>query len=394
VAAKNADEFAHVLGKASSESNKPKDATNATKTDDAPADKSKAPKHDDAGAQKVDEKTPKQDDTTDADASAEDGESSAEPKVEQPVAPTLKPLDVAALLPTLAAAVAPTAPASPVVAVDPAAVATAAAPVIPAPVLTEEALIPLATTLVPATTAESTPVAVAVVANSGIADTTDPAAALPAAPVAAPATNEAEAPTLAPLPAPAAVAAEAPKDAQTKASTPAIDPALAALLNSKTEASAPTAAVAATKAVAQNAHAEPYKQVMQIVHPLRGRDGEHNITISLAPENLGRVEVQINIQSTNINMQMNADNPNARQMLRDSMNELRTELNQSGLNAGSLDVGSQDAGQQSQQSAQSSRGRSWDSQDDIELTDEEFFARLATTSGSVRVGDGPLDIRA
>jgi flagellar hook-length control protein FliK len=91
-------------------------------------------------------------------------------------------------------------------------------------------------------------------------------------------------------------------------------------------------------------------------------------------------------------MQMNADNPNARQLLRDSMNELRNSLNESGLNAGSLDVGSQDAGQQQQQFE--NNGRNWASEGDVELTDEQFFAGLAAATVNKPVGDGPLDIRA
>lgn len=158
----------------------------------------------------------------------------------------------------------------------------------------------------------------------------------------------------------------------------------------KTESAAPASSVKTQNPLTAP---EPYKQVVQVVHPLRGRDGEYNLTISLAPEQLGRVDVSLNIAGNNVNMQMNADNQQARQLLRDSMNELRNELNDSGFNAGSLDVDSQDPGQQSRESA-SSRGHVTDG-DDIELTDEEFFARLAATpAASTKSEDGSLNVLA
>lgn len=191
-----------------------------------------------------------------------------------------------------------------------------------------------------------------------------------------------------------AATAQTPKEGTAKTAASHTDVPLVSALHSAQKAEATQATVATSSAKSAQPAPEPYRQVVQVVAPLRGRDGDYNITLSLNPENLGRVDISLNISSNTVNMQMQADNPNARQMLRDSMNDLRNELNGSGLNAGTLDVGSQDAGKQSQQSTQNNAAIS-SSDGDMTLDDEEFFARLATAPSARNASaDGRLDALA
>lgn len=399
--AQNGEQFAKVLDKASSRnepksSSKDSKAAKAVKNDESRAKSTDDSKSvDEAETKPAEGKATKSADESRSETSPENNGEHKQPATE-PIAPVaVKAVDVAALslLPALATAAPVAVAVAPVL--DPAAPAVVApvlTPVTEQTVATPVAVALAVTTAVPgsATAVEAGTASTATATTTADLDVTlaAPAATLPTATVA----TETESPSLV-VPT-TVVAAEVPKEATAKAATPAVDPALAALnAVSKTNATTATTAVTATNAPAPDVHAEPYKQVLQIVQPLRGRDGDHNITISLAPENLGRVEVQINLQSNNISMQMNADNPQSRQMLKDSMNELRQSLTDSGLNAGSLDVSSQDAGHQSQQSANSGSNRSRDS-GDVEISEDEFFARLATTAGSAPIGDGPLDIRA
>jgi len=237
----------------------------------------------------------------------------------------------------------------------------------------------------------------------------DPAdeAALFTAPAVAPVDAEALAETLR-----TAVASSAPTGAFTKTEDLGIDTAvgdkavgpmtdsstsaaLNALSPQRTEQSqvtAPIKAPAITGALPQQS-AEPYKQIASIIAPLRQMgDGAYNMTLRLNPAHLGSVEVAVSLNNGQISMQMSSDNAASRQMLRDSMNELRSSLQSSGLDTGSLDVG---AGKSEQQHSNNSNsaGRSPDAQWTAAESDN-FFSRLASVA-PVQTGNdgGPLDVR-
>ena len=89
-------------------------------------------------------------------------------------------------------------------------------------------------------------------------------------------------------------------------------------------------------------------------------------------------------------MQLSSDNADSRQLLRDSMNELRQTLNNSGIATGSLDVGTGDSTNQQYQSGNANQGANGSTGD--EMDDAEFFARLATVT-SQTASDGSLDVR-
>ena len=403
--AEHGDQFAKALDKASAQNNsKASEESKSSKSDESHtrSDETKAHKsEDDKG--KTDktktDQTAKADDTAKAADDTATPDDSAAVATDDTKAIAPKQIDVSTLTPLLpTTAIADTTPA-----VDPALTAQIATT---APVLEDAAAVVSAVTTSQTSVAATAEVAVTdalkTINDTAKTDTnaipvtpdtakTDASAAAPSDGAPQLQTDQPDTPT---LPAAASTATEIKKDTP-KQAAPQVDANATNALNvAKAQTTDTIASAATTKATAASPHAEPYKQVMQIVHPLRGRDGDHSITISLMPENLGRVDVQINIQSNNVSMQMNADNPQSRQLLRESLNDLRNSLNESGLNAGSLDVGSQDAGQQFQQSSQSNKAGRFHNGSDVELSDEEFFARLATSATSAPVGDGPLDIRA
>ncbi len=94
-------------------------------------------------------------------------------------------------------------------------------------------------------------------------------------------------------------------------------------------------------------------------------------------------------------MQMSADNPNSRQMLRDSMNDLRQSLSDAGLNAGSLDVGSQSSRDQTNNAHSGQNGQILSTSADAEA-EEQLLARLSAAIDPVTQNklatDGPLDV--
>ncbi len=87
----------------------------------------------------------------------------------------------------------------------------------------------------------------------------------------------------------------------------------------------------------QSAHAA--RQVLQVVKPFRlAPDGDYQMTLQLRPEALGRVELSVTMRDGQLSLQLAADNSGSRDLLRQSLNDLRSELEGAGIAAGSLDV--------------------------------------------------------
>lgn len=165
-------------------------------------------------------------------------------------------------------------------------------------------------------------------------------------------------------------------------------------LGAPSRISEPAPATPAAVVEAPDPNAPAFRQVLDVVSPLRHRgDGDYRMTLALHPEHLGRVEVAVSLSNGQISMQLNSDSSAARQMLRESMNELRASLHSSGLDTGSLDVGAQDrhgnAGERT--AAQASRAAY---EGDL-IDDDNFFTRLAATAAASTAAntDGPLDVR-
>ncbi len=72
-----------------------------------------------------------------------------------------------------------------------------------------------------------------------------------------------------------------------------------------------------------------------------GPDGSHEITIELAPAELGRVRLRVTLDDGMVHVRLHADDPASRRLLARSMSELRHALTDAGVHAGDLDVGDQ-----------------------------------------------------
>lgn len=162
---------------------------------------------------------------------------------------------------------------------------------------------------------------------------------------------------------------------------------------SKTAESATTTTRPTTGTAGPAPMAEPYRQVVNIVNPLRQlTDGDYRMTLQLHPEHLGRVEVAVSLAGGQISMQLSADNASSRQMLKDSINQLRASLESSGLSTGSLDVGAGNGGQQ-QQSGFGPGGAARLPEGWTEADNDNFFNRIANVVTEPSVTDGRLDAR-
>lgn len=77
----------------------------------------------------------------------------------------------------------------------------------------------------------------------------------------------------------------------------------------------------------------------QIAHALRqqARD-DQTLTLQLRPEHLGKVEVAVTFRDGQISMQLSADTGQTRDLLRQSLQDLKQSLSDGGLDAGDLDV--------------------------------------------------------
>lgn len=109
----------------------------------------------------------------------------------------------------------------------------------------------------------------------------------------------------------------------------------------------PTGAAAATGPTATPAAipAPPHEQIAHVLGPLRhAPDGSYNLTVHLHPADLGNVDVSVSLRDGTVTMQLHADDAAARDLLRDSLGELRRELENAGLRAGELGVGAGSAG--------------------------------------------------
>lgn len=140
---------------------------------------------------------------------------------------------------------------------------------------------------------------------------------------------------------------------------------------------------------------EPYRQVVDVVSPLRHRaNGTYELTLQLQPQHLGHVEIAVTLNAGQISMQMQADNPNARQMLKESMNDLRQQMESQGIQAGSLDVSTGDQrGGNRENSSPNPRNTGGDAEYTME--DNTFFSRLAATITQLPVSPtGGVDVRA
>ncbi|TQL56981.1 flagellar hook-length control protein FliK [Oryzihumus leptocrescens] len=129
-----------------------------------------------------------------------------------------------------------------------------------------------------------------------------------------------------------------PRTVLTPPVTPAFHPAAPAHVTA-VELTAPT-----TEAPA-GAPELPHHQVMTAVSPLlRGPDGEQSLRLQLHPQDLGAVNVTVELRRGEVAIHLHAADGAAADLLRDHLPDLRQQLEDQGLRAGALQVDTGSAG--------------------------------------------------
>jgi flagellar hook-length control protein FliK len=106
-----------------------------------------------------------------------------------------------------------------------------------------------------------------------------------------------------------------------------------------TAASPATPVAAATAPSAPLAYPTPAQQIAPHVVALgQGPDGTHRMTLHLHPDDLGPVQIRVELLGNTINVALTGDDDSARDLLRGALTDLRRELAAAGLDAGKLDV--------------------------------------------------------
>ena len=84
-----------------------------------------------------------------------------------------------------------------------------------------------------------------------------------------------------------------------------------------------------------------HEQVFTAVSPLlRAADGSYGVRLQLHPQDLGAVQVIVDVRHGEISIQMHSTDAAARDALRGGLSDLRQQLEGQGLSAGSMEVGS------------------------------------------------------
>jgi len=114
----------------------------------------------------------------------------------------------------------------------------------------------------------------------------------------------------------------------------------------------PGPTVSATPAAGQPTPPAVHEQVLTAVSPLlRGADGSYGVQLRLHPEDLGAVQVNVDVRHGEISIRLHATNEAARDALRSGLSDLRQQLEDQGLRAGSMEVGSGGANAQQRETS-------------------------------------------
>lgn len=98
-------------------------------------------------------------------------------------------------------------------------------------------------------------------------------------------------------------------------------------------------ATAASREAASVAPAEPHQQLASVITPLSQRpDGTYHLALRLHPEHLGAVDVDVQLHQGTIEVHVQTQHAEAREILTNHLDDLRRDLEQAGLRAGTLDV--------------------------------------------------------
>jgi flagellar hook-length control protein FliK len=145
---------------------------------------------------------------------------------------------------------------------------------------------------------------------------------------------------------PVAVGQIAPEQGSAAAAAGTVAPAafssVSAFTGATQLATNSTAPVAPSGAPAQFSLPVPvHQQVFTAVSPLlRAADGSYGVRLQLHPQDLGAVQVIVDVRHGEISIQMHSTDAAARDALRGGLSDLRQQLEGQGLSAGSMEVGS------------------------------------------------------
>jgi flagellar hook-length control protein FliK len=112
-------------------------------------------------------------------------------------------------------------------------------------------------------------------------------------------------------------------------------------------AAAPSSAAAADPTASANATArtEAWEQVATVVRPLRlAADGSHRLALQLRPDELGTVHLEVALRDGRLSVHAVTDTAAGRDVLAQSLPQLRASLTSSGIELGSLDVSTGEPG--------------------------------------------------
>jgi flagellar hook-length control protein FliK len=96
-------------------------------------------------------------------------------------------------------------------------------------------------------------------------------------------------------------------------------------------------ALAPVLAAERPAPAPPAQQLAAEIVPLRDKNGEHSLTVSLHPVDLGPITVTARIQGTDIHLDLGGATESGREALRNALPDLRRELERAGFTSCLLD---------------------------------------------------------
>jgi flagellar hook-length control protein FliK len=101
---------------------------------------------------------------------------------------------------------------------------------------------------------------------------------------------------------------------------------------------APASGVAGA-GTAPSAAGTPAEQLVRVLTPLTtGPDGQQQVSLSLQPEGLGIVKATVTVTGSHVSVQLSADNPATRDLLRQSLSELRSQLSGNGSSSSSVEL--------------------------------------------------------
>ena len=119
------------------------------------------------------------------------------------------------------------------------------------------------------------------------------------------------------------------------------------------------------------------------------KDGADTLSVQLHPEDLGRVDVKLEMQNGQVKATITADRPETLQMLKNDSSSLQQSLNNAGLGTDANSLNFQLRGeQQQQQSAQSGNGGLSGGTDNAVDDDASSVAAISAASLQRATGGG------